>query len=152
MVAFFFEVGPRLGVPSMYKPGLYGHGGHLALSIGAVATLCINEQLEAVPGAGSALKSSDLEEQLRKSGPLWFAWQKTNKKGSSYGHAAVLIGVDDTVATFHDPEDEPKASMSIADLHSKLYKNLLGDSCMLRRKGTRSVIRGQVLPKIRALL
>jgi hypothetical protein len=152
MLAYFFEAGPRVGVPSQYTPGLYGYGGHKALSVGAVATLEKNENLEAVPGSGSPLDASALEELLRSSGPLWFAWKKTNGAGQSYGHAAVVIGVDATFVTYHDPEDAPKSRMTIFNFNTVRYTQLLGDSCMLRRRGLRTYIRGQVLPKIRAKL
>jgi hypothetical protein len=151
MVAFFFESGPRLGVPASYKPGLYGYGGHAALAVSTVRTLAKNEHLEAVPGAGSVLTCQNLEELLRSSGPLWFAWTKTNG-GKSYGHVAVAIGVDGSTVTFHDPEDAPNSQMSIDLFNTLRYTNGLGDSSMLRRQGSRISIRGQVLPKITAHL
>jgi hypothetical protein len=152
MVAYFFEAGPRLGVPKLYSPSLYGHGGHKVISVGEVATLARNEHLEAVAGAGNELSASALEELLRASGPLWFAWRKTNTAGQSYGHACVVVGTDATVVTFHDPEDEPKATISISEFNSRRYRTALGDSSMLRRAGMRASIRGQVLPQIRASL
>lgn len=153
MVAYFFEAGPRLGVPSLYKPGLYGHGGHEAISVRAVNTLATNEKLEAVPGAGSSLTEAALEELLRSSGPLWFGWTKTNARGQSYGHACVAIGVEaGGTVRYHDPEDEPKANMPLFRFNSLRYTALLGDSCMLRRVGPRVNIRGLVMPKIVAKL
>lgn len=152
MVAFFFEAGPRLGVPSQYSPTLYGHGGHRALAVSTVATLAANEHLEPVPGAGGALDSATLEELLRSSGPIWFAWRKTNNSGQTYGHVAVLIGVDNSYVTFHDPEDAPNSSIAIDRFNALRYCQALGDSSMLRRAGNRATIIGQVLPKIRAKL
>ena len=148
MVAYFFEAGPRLGVPALYQPGL----GHKVISVGAVGTLARNENLEAVAGSGGAVTGQWLEEQIRNSGPLWFAWLKTNSKGSSYGHACVIIGTDGTSAMFHDPEDAPKSTISLTDLNARLFKKQLGDSCMLRRQGARTKIRGQLLPFIRSAL
>jgi hypothetical protein len=152
MVAYFFEAGPRLGVPSLYQPGLYGHGGHKVITVGAVSTLARHENLEAVAGSGGSVTGEWLEEQIRSSGPLWFAWLKTNSKGQTYGHACVIIGTNGSSAVFHDPEDAPKSSISLTELNAKLFKTQLADSCMLRRQGARSKIRGQVMPLIRAAL
>jgi len=148
MVGFFFEAGPRQGVPSQYKPGLYGYGGHAALQLATVSTLAKNEHLEPVPGAGSTQDSAGLESLLRQSGPLWFAWTKTNKTGQSYGHVAVVVGVDANTVAYHDPEDEPKARMTIGQFNARRLSGPLGDSSMLRRAGSRIEIRGLVLPKI----
>ncbi len=149
MVAYFFEAGPRLGVPSLYQPGLYGHGGHKVISVAEVSTLKRNEHLEAVPGAGGGVTVEGLEEMLRSSGPLWFAWLKTDQ-GQTYGHASVIIGTRGTSVVIHDPEDAPKSTISLSDLNARLFTTQLGDSCMLRREGPRSKIRGQVLPFIRS--
>ena len=55
MVAFSFEAGPRLGVPSLYKPGLGSEpapgggrrprGGHEVIGSGSIPTLKANEGL-----------------------------------------------------------------------------------------------------------
>jgi len=152
MVAFFYEAGPRLGVPSLYAPGLYGYGGHRAIQVQSVTTLATNEKLEAVPGARGALSEETLEELLRTYGPLWFAWTKTNASGQSYGHACTAIGVDKGFVWYHDPEDEPKARMPLARFNSARFTKALGDSCILRRQGSAIALRGQVLPKIRLSL
>jgi Papain-like cysteine protease AvrRpt2 len=152
MVGNFFEIGPRLGVPELHKVGgLFRYGGHEVLPVAMVATLAKNEHLEPVPGAGSALSSKDLEELLRSSGPLWFAWIKT-AGGASYGHVSVVIGVDDTTVAYHDPEDAPKSQMSLDLFNARRYTEALKDSSMLRRAGSRASIRGWVLQHIRAKL
>jgi hypothetical protein len=152
MVSYFFEAGPRLGVPSLYSLRNSGHFGHNVLTVPEVAILAQNEKLEPVPGAAGAFSSEALEEMLRKSGPLWFAWTKTNSAGQTYGHVSVVIGVNGSQVCFHDPEDGSKSEMSVDRFNSLRFRQFLGDSSMLRRAGSRAAIAGQVLAKVRASL
>ncbi len=152
MVGYFFEQGPRLGVPELYQPAAPNRsGGHLGIPPSMFKALAKNEQLEAVPGAGDALNSKELKELLRSSGPLWFAWYKT-ADGKSYGHVSVAIGVDDTTLTYHDPEDAPKSRMSIDLFNARRATKAVGELSILRRRGDRTSIRAIVLRRIRAKL
>ena len=122
MVAYHFEAGPRLGVPEFH-----GTGGHMATgssgtpqSAARVAlqakgfvneheALATRENLVAVPDCEKAkdFTVAELEKLLRKSGPIFFYWRKTsNANGATYGHASVIVGVEDSghKVVYHDPE------------------------------------------------
>ncbi len=128
MVAYSFEAGPRLGVPQLYsrpitQPDGSAGTGHWAMELGWVPTLMKNEHLAKLDG-GLPRDAGDLLLPLKKWGPLFVAWWKTNAKGQSYGHISVLIGawLDGTIM-IHDPENAPRTVMKYADFlprHDKM--------------------------------
>jgi hypothetical protein len=120
MLAFYFEAGPRQGVPEFYTAS-----GHMATGSTGTAqdaarkalnakgfvneheALASREHLASVPGCDTnkTYTSTELEALLRKSGPIFFYWTKTSKQnGATYGHASVMIGVDGGQIIYHDPE------------------------------------------------
>lgn len=124
MVAYYFEAGPRQGLPEIFKRNLGGGQlGHYAtgsnqarqLSPQHHALLAKREKLEPVPDCATNHQYTldELEELLRKRGPIFFYWTKTHG-ASSYGHASVIIGVDKAGVIYHDPENAPNSRMSIA--------------------------------------
>lgn len=138
MVAYYFEAGPRLGVPEIYSAAAGGHaatGSAEAASRLAAAIpggtksehqlLAEREGLLAVPNCEKNISFSlmDLELLLRKNGPIFFYWMKTHA-GSTYGHASVVIGTKnfpDNVI-YHDPENAKDSVMTLADFNSKRQK------------------------------
>src|SRR5262249_45198832 len=100
MVNFYFEQGPRMGVPDLFtkKVGTFPDGtdmiGFRTISAEKWKELLRNEHMEAIPDPPSKDWSiDDLASYLRIYGPLAFGWMKTSKRtGKTYGHVAVLIG------------------------------------------------------------
>jgi hypothetical protein len=143
MVAYYFEQGPRMGVPELFvrKVGKNPDGtdmiGHLTIGVDNWPKLMATEGLEAVEEPASRAWTADaLAELLRVNGPLIFAWRKKNAKtGETYGHASVLIGAESSTqqVVIHDPEDQPNFRMSIADFNAKYLWGFCGKQAMLRR-------------------
>jgi len=124
MVAYGFSAGPRLGVPELHsmavshKDGSSGTG-HWALPLGWLPTFMSNEDLVAVSG-GLPTSGKDIQELLKKWGPMIVFWQKTNERGQTYGHASVLIGATDTDVIIHDPENEPNKTIPLSVFRPKV--------------------------------
>src|SRR4051812_30099029 len=75
MVAFFFEAGPRLGLPEKYDAA---KGYHAGMRNEEYPKLMANEHLAAIPlPASKAWGGSQLADLLRRYGPLSFGWNKT---------------------------------------------------------------------------
>ena len=53
----------------------------------------------------------ELEDRLRTRGPILFYWIK--HAAALYGHVCVMIGTDATGIIHHDPENAPRARMTI---------------------------------------
>jgi hypothetical protein len=144
MVAYFFEAGPRLGVPELHTSKLkaalqkkLGFTGHFATGSKDAARmmkrfgqgqsehdlLAKREKLAPVPSCEDGAHKfllSDLEKLLRHAGPIFFYWQKTVKT-ATYGHASVIIGTDDKTRKliYHDPENAPEQLMGMGDFNMK---------------------------------
>ncbi|WP_347543422.1 papain-like cysteine protease family protein [Roseomonas sp. CAU 1739] len=133
MVGYYFEQGPRLGLPDKY-----GERGHSVMMNEEVPELMENEGLVAEPLPADRNWTGDvLLDLLRKYGPLSFGWMKTSTRtGKRYGHRSVLIGYDtDTdVASFHDPERQPNQTVTLADFNARF--RWVNPYAMLRRDGT----------------
>ena len=123
MVGYFFEKGPRLGIPELYKKALGGGQlGHHATGSDSALVLEANhhdllaerEQLEPVPNCATnhAYTLDELEKLLSEGGPIFLYWTKSHG-GQSYGHASVIIGADSKNVIFHDPEKAPNSKMKI---------------------------------------
>ncbi|MET0308240.1 MAG: papain-like cysteine protease family protein [Sphingomonas sp.] len=134
MIGYYFEVGPRLGVPEKYDPVKQRHS---IMMNEDYPKLMANEGLALVPlPTGKQWGGDQLADLLRDYGPLSFGWMKTSKRsGKTYGHRSVLIGYDDTTSEviFHDPELLPNSRLPLATFN-KVFRwvNPYG---MLRRDG-----------------
>jgi cysteine protease avirulence protein AvrRpt2 len=144
MVGYYFEEGPRLGVPELFKRTLGdGRLGHHATGSGPAKHLSADhhdllaqrEDLEPVAHCAQdhIYTLDELEELLRKFGPIFFYWMKQHGS-TKYGHASVIIGTDNNGIIYHDPENAPNSKMSIAQFNSvrQEWKYAL----MQRKKGT----------------
>jgi len=143
MVAYYFEAGPRLGIPELHTSKLpeairkgLGFTGHFATGSTQAAAmmgrsgakesehelLAKREHLAPAPQCETnhAFTLKELEELLRKQGPIFFYWRKTPKGKGSYGHASVMIGTNDRNGTviYHDPENAPSSVMKISAFNS----------------------------------
>ena len=122
MVGYYFNTGPRQGVPEIFV-----NGGHHAtgsqqanqLSPNHHELLAKRERL--APVAKCATNHSytvdELEELLRQGGPIFMYWMKSHN-GNTYGHASVIIGTTKYGIIYHDPENSPNSSMTIAQFNS----------------------------------
>lgn len=143
MVNFYFEQGPRMGVPDLFtkKVGTFKDGtdmiGFQAATGDKWLELLRNENMEAIPAPDSkAWGISDLASYLRIYGPLAFAWVKTSKRsGKKYGHISVLIGAAPSSNTvrYHDPENLPNSEMSISDFNAAFMWKYAGGKGLARR-------------------
>jgi hypothetical protein len=117
MVAYYFGAGPRMGLPELFVRDLGGGQlGHLPTVESNHELLVQREDLAAVPNcaSGHQFSRSELEQLLRTRGPIFFYWMK-RASGSRFGHASVIIGVDDAgILTYHDPENAPNSRMQVA--------------------------------------
>jgi hypothetical protein len=141
MLGHYFEYGPRLGNPALFKKvlGTNPDGtqilGHERIYEDSIPTLLQNEHLVAVDSPDDQTwKTADLAQLLRTYGPLVFFWYKT-ANGKTYGHVAVLIGADSAKreVIMHDPENRPNFHMSTADF-SKALAWELSTGCIFRRE------------------
>jgi hypothetical protein len=132
MVNYYFEAGPRLGVPELFARNLGGGLlGHYATGSSPADRLASNhhdllakrEHLEPVAKCATshAYTLSELEELLRTRGPIFFYWTKQHG-GKSYGHASVMKGTDDKNVIYHDPENAPNSKMTIGQFNTARQK------------------------------
>lgn len=141
MVAYYFEAGPRLGIPEKFNKEFKNadgstYIGHSAAQYTDYATLIVNEHLKNVDKpANKKWTAAALCDLLRKFGPQSYGWVKTGSGGHKYGHRSVLIGYEegDDKVIYHDPENAPHQKMKLADWNSCFnWPNPYG---MLRRDG-----------------
>jgi hypothetical protein len=132
MVGHYFEQGPRLGVPELFKKdlgnGLLGHhatgsGPAIGLSSNHHDLLARRENLEPVANCdgGHIYTLDEIEDLLRKRGPIFMYWMKRHG-GQQYGHASVIIGTDSSGIIYHDPERAPNSKMAIAQFNTNRQK------------------------------
>ena len=164
MVGWYFEAGPRLGVPELYSGNLpaevrarLGFQGHFATGSAdarAIMTayhggqsehvlLAEREQLEAVSNCARAnynFGGLQVDQLLRRYGPMFFYWRKT-VRGRTYGHASVLIGIGkrETEVIYHDPENLPNSRMTLDQFNQVRQRWMFG---MMRKTGFGHVLRG----------
>lgn len=163
MIGWYFEVGPRQGVPEIHSSRLppevqarLGFRGHMATGSADAQymmqtygggqsehdLLARREHLTAVQHCaepGYNYTRAELEALLRRFGPIFFYWQKTHA-GATYGHASVLIGSEEMSPelVYHDPEAAPHSRMSVADFNAKRQA---WKYALMRRDGTAHQIR-----------
>lgn len=163
MIGWYFEVGPRQGVPEIHSSRLppsvrarLGFQGHMATGSPEARRmmqaygggqsehdlLAAREHLTSVAHCAEATYQythTELEMLLRQYGPVFFYWQKT-AAGQTYGHASVLVGVLDRSPdlVFHDPENAPRSSMDLADFNAKRQR---WQYALMRREGRTHQIR-----------
>lgn len=144
MIGWYFEAGPRQGVPELHTSrlsaeiqGRAGFTGHVATGSADAAQmmqafgggqsehvlLAKREHLTPLPHCAEAryaYSNAELERLLRRYGPIFFYWQKT-RDGQTYGHASVLVGVRQASPDliFHDPENAPRSSMDLSEWNAK---------------------------------
>ena len=120
MVAYYFEAGPRLGLPEKYDPIKRKHS---PMSNDEYPKLMANEHLVLVAlPTSKAWTAEQIPDLLRKYGPLSFGWNKTSlKTGNTYGHRSVVIGYDETSSEvqFHDPENLPNSRLGLESFNAK---------------------------------
>ena len=141
MVGYYFEQGPRKGVPKLFKVKLdpKKHGtsiGHNGIGADTEEILMKNEGLELVPEPSSKkFKAWELAILLKEYGPIMFSWKKPRENGNGYyGHYCVMVGVnvEDEDILYHDPEDGKDQTMGLWGFNERLYWGL---NSMMRRKG-----------------
>jgi hypothetical protein len=122
MVAYYFEAGPRLGLPAKWVANK-----GINPTLGDFAALARVEHLEPISASNRVWDEKNLEVLLRKDGPVWCA-------GSWFGlkHIIVLTGVDSTNVYFNDPDGGKAKSGTLAWFNQKLDKQL--PECMMRHK------------------
>lgn len=129
MMGYYFEVGPRQGLPELYGADLGGgRKGHFATgSPEANAALANHHEMLAkreglVPVDKCAEKHDytldEIEKLLKAGGPIFMYWRKTHN-GATYGHASVIIGTEAASVIYHDPEKAPNSKMTIGDFNKK---------------------------------
>lgn len=144
MIGWYFEAGPRQGVPEIHSSSLppevrarLGFSGHMATGSADAALMMaaygggqsehqllaqrehLTPLLHCAEGAYQ-YTHVELEVLLRRFGPIFFYWQKT-AAGNTYGHASVLVGVVDRSPDliFHDPENAPRSEMDLSGFNAK---------------------------------
>jgi Papain-like cysteine protease AvrRpt2 len=163
MIGWYFEVGPRQGVPEIHSSRLpptvqarLGFWGHMATGSPEAHAmmqaygggqsehdlLARREHLTAIPHCADVnynYSHDELEMLLRQYGPIFFYWQKTNN-GQTYGHASVLMGVRDRSPDliYHDPENAPHSEMDLSEFNTKRQR---WQYALMRREGTPHQIR-----------
>ena len=99
MLGYFFEAGPRQGLPELFTMVHKNHNGHQRLIDPADHhLLMVRENLEVIPQSDQAqhYTAQQIRHLLVTSGPVMFCWQKLRPGyARSYGHTCVLIGCDD---------------------------------------------------------
>jgi hypothetical protein len=149
MLGYYFEAGPRLGVPEIHTGSLTAEqraalasvlgttSGHAATGSAQSAAmmavagggrsehdlLAAREGLVPVADCAAAhtYTPAELEATLRAYGPVFFYWMKTHG-GSTYGHASVVVGVCESSRTiaYHDPETgSGNSAMKLATFNAK---------------------------------
>jgi hypothetical protein len=129
MVGYYFEAGPRQGVPELYKRALGGSQlGHYATGSQQANTLearhhdLLADRENLAPVAKCATAHSytidEIENLLRMGGPIFMYWMKTHGS-NTYGHASVIIGTQGQNLIYHDPENAPDRVMAIGVFNSK---------------------------------
>ncbi len=133
MIGAFYEIGPRLGVPELFTRQLGGgRVGHRMLMDTTARTgtpdyfalFMEREHLAANPVSADPLMVFDaelIEDLLNRQGPILFFWMKTGR-GSTIGHASVIIGVEGDDIIYHDPERAPGLRMSVSLFNSVRQK------------------------------
>lgn len=163
MIGWYFEVGPRQGVPEIHSSRLppdvqarLGFRGHMATGSADAAymmqhygggqsehdLLARREHLTPVTHCAEGAYSFDfptIEALLRQYGPIFFYWQKTHD-GQTYGHASVLIGIEEMSPelVYHDPENLPHSRMTLDEFNAKRQR---WHYAMMRREGTAHVLK-----------
>jgi len=120
MVAFYFEAGPRQGIPAKIL-------GDSAIYPSEFITLASVEHLVKVPNQ-QTWTTDDLESLLRASGPIWCAgyWPT-----SGSGHVVVLTGAGNGTVTYNDPAGRAGEVGTISWYNKKLAASFAG--CMMVR-------------------
>src|ERR1035438_9190398 len=123
MVAYFFEAGPRLGIPEYLAK-------NKAVTPHEFITLAKNEGLETCNTA-TIWTEDKLSGLLSKSGPVWCA-------GYWYGpgHVIALYGASGGHVFFNDPNGGISKKETISWFNKKLAKSVQG--CMMIRRTTMS--------------
>jgi len=128
MVAFYFEAGPRQGIPAKIL-------GDSAIHPSEFITLASVEHLIRVPNRQNWTTDA-IESLLRGSGPIWCAgyWPK-----SGSGHVVVLTGAGNGVVHYNDPAGGAGETGTIAWYNKNLAASLAG--CMMVRNPASVVAR-----------
>jgi hypothetical protein len=104
MVAYHYEHGPRLGLPTVW----HANAGLFPQDLSAFAKI---EGLKAIAKPSTGLTSDALIQLLKTHGPLWAAGRYG---GGGAGHAIVITGVKDAAVFYNDPW-EPMAKTNTCE-------------------------------------
>ncbi len=113
MVAYYYEAGPRMGVPPIWLDNLGIH----ELDLGYLAQY---EKLMAVPRPAWRLTSKHLIELLKAHGPIWAAGQFGSAGGQ---HAIVITGVRNKTVFYNDPWEPMAKQASVQWIHANLLRS-----------------------------
>jgi hypothetical protein len=114
MVNYYYEVGPRLGLPGKYARDE-------GLSEAEVALLARAEGLRFLPAARHPFTPETLMQTLRNDGPVWSAGYYFDRK-----HVVVLTSCDDQGTLYYnDPAEEVPQQDLIDWYNDSVYPNLL---------------------------
>ena len=127
MVAYYYEAGPRFGVPPIWEA-------NLGISQFELSLLARSEKLMAVPKPCWRLSSNHLVELLRACGPIWAAGRYG---GSGNQHAIVITGVRHQTVFYNDPW-EPMAKQTTVRW---INANLLDSEYAMMARGHISTLR-----------
>ena len=121
MVAYYFEAGPRLGLPQKYAANA-----GISPKLGDIIALAKTEHLTPVLASNRNWTAADLERALGDFGPLWCA-------GFWYGpgHVVVVTGVEGDTVHINDPDGGRAKTGTLAWFNQSLGK--MWPDCMLRR-------------------
>jgi hypothetical protein len=121
MVAYYYEAGPRLGLPARWAENK-----GILPDTNDFPALAKTEGLVSVVAPNRVWTESNLTKLLQDFGPIWCVggWY-------GFGHVVVLTGVDETNVHINDPDGGVAKVQSIAWFNQKLWKDVSG--CMMRR-------------------
>jgi hypothetical protein len=113
MVAYYYETGPRFGVPPIWLDNL----GIQAIDLSLLARC---EGLMAVPKPSWRLTSKQLIELLKLHGPIWAAGKYGNSGGQ---HAIVITGVRNQAVFYNDPWEPMAKQTTVQWIHANLLRS-----------------------------
>jgi hypothetical protein len=107
MIGYFFEEGPRRGIPELCTM-IYGEqlGHEKLIAFEDYRLLMSREGLKNIPESDKEQQycASQIETLLASGGPILFYWNKIGPR-RTYGHTSVVVGCDENTIFYHDSEN-----------------------------------------------